>query len=1065
MQRTRNSFRDRRKPRGIWNGPAFILAVVALFSFPELSASPGIIRNPTSADTIWRDTAGRELINFCGNILQVGDTFYWYGWDKYAKTVKVYSSKTLGSDTWKREAILINDGKYHGRPDVIYNATTGTYVMIVKFSSSIGRDGLQYMTSSSPTGPFTTQLLEHKVINDGDGVNMGDKGVYQDDDPARTAYLLATTDDGGNVNGTTKIVRLKSSYIGQEAVIQSWTVTTGRREALAMVKRNGIYYLTSSATSGWDSSLTRYKTAASIAGTWSALANVRTVPSSTDSFNTQHDFVLTIVGTVTTSYMYAGDRWSQDTGIGFGRNAWYPLTFDSQGVPWIHGDDLWSIDPVTGRVVLEPGRLLTWHGGVSADWDTSTANWNFGNDVYLEYGEGGADFVSFNDGGVDPRSLHTNINLIASLRPGSVVVSNSVHDFALAGAGKLTGGMSLGKTGSAALMLATANDFSGGSFLTNGAVRLGHSQALGTGPVVLWGAALSSDGATARTLTNAVSLQTDAPLCLGDDLYSGSLEFSGPMDFGGGTNRNLTVNAGVTMSGQLLNGGIGSKNGLGTLTLTGTNAHTGTTVVAAGALMLGSGNTAPGRVVVADGATLGFLQTAASEPVRVAAATIGSETGGAVNVAFFGQTSSSTEPCGYVTNLTLAGTIPVNVQLANPASGTVPLVGYETLHGDGSVIAGVLPPGVTGVVTNDLSAKTLKLIITSVPPALSTAVFHDTFEPDGTIAASRNDDSGAGFGLDVQWRPRIGSQSGAYSVVNDAVFGNALKFRQTANNLWIIAQFDNDAADGITFGGSSIPASLGPNVNDALELSLRIRVGTALGTNNGRTFYCGLLNVPGGPLSADPGSDNTWIDPATGYYFAINEVTPALVVTAKQVGHPTTTPYQGVSKTNLTSGIAGITRAFGTDTGAHTILMRFTRNQSAVQVDTFWDDTLVSAATDDGTAGGVGPFTEFNTLGMLYGTGNMDYIVDDVKLESIRAANVIAPSLSALWAADGNFILNATGGPAGRQFHLLSSTNVALPLADWTAATTNLFDDNGAFRLTNAINPAVRQQFYWLRVP
>jgi hypothetical protein len=264
-------------------------------------------------------------------------------------------------------------------------------------------------------------------------------------------------------------------------------------------------------------------------------------------------------------------------------------------------------------------------------------------------------------------------------------------------------------------------------------------------------------------------------------------------------------------------------------------------------------------------------------------------------------------------------------------------------------------------------------------------VFKDTFEPAVATVATRHDDSGAGFGLDVQWWPRVGSQAGAYSVVTDAVFGNALKFRQSGNFLWIISQFDNAAADGIAFGSNSIPASLGPHLNDTLELSLRIRVGTAIATNTGRTFYCGLLNIPGGPLSADPGSDNSWINLATGYFFGVSEITPGLVVTAKQVGSLTTTPYQGVARTNLTSGIAGVTRAFCTDTSAHTILLRFTRTETAVQIDTYWDGTLVSTATDDGTAGGVGPFTEFNTLGMLYGTGNIDYVVDDVKLTSTWA--------------------------------------------------------------------------------
>ena len=82
--------------------------------------------------------------------------------------------------------------------------------------------------------------------------------------------------------------------------------------------------------------------------------------------------------------------------------------------------------------------------------------------------------------------------------------------------------------------------------------------------------------------------------------------------------------------------------------------------------------------------------------------------------------------------------------------------------------------------------------------AQAVTVFEDTFESPGAV---RHDD--ANDATDLQWRPRVGSQAGAYSVANDVVFGNALKFRQSVNSLWLLGQFDNDASDGITFGGNA----------------------------------------------------------------------------------------------------------------------------------------------------------------------------------------------------------------------------------------------------------------------
>jgi hypothetical protein len=292
-------------------------------------------------------------------------------------------------------------------------------------------------------------------------------------------------------------------------------------------------------------------------------------------------------------------------------------------------------------------------------------------------------------------------------------------------------------------------------------------------------------------------------------------------------------------------------------------------------------------------------------------------------------------------------------------------------------------------------------------PAQASTVFYDTFEPDGVTPATRHDDAGVGFGLDLQWRPRIGSQAGAYSVVNDAVFGNALKFRQSGNSLWLLGQFDNNAADGVATGAGSSPVSLGLNLNDSIDLSLRIRVSA---TVSSRSFQLGLVNIPGGPIAADPGTDSTWIDPCTGYFFRMTENTPALVSTFKQMGSATVTPYQGAPVTiaNLSTGIGGVTAAFGADTLAHTIELKLTRVTPGVQIDSYWDGTLVSTAIDDGSLGvgsygGPGPYTTFNTIGIAYGTGNVDYILDDVRLEitAVPEPNTLALGLLGLAALLG----------------------------------------------------------------
>lgn len=83
---------------------------------------------------------------------------------------------------------------------------------------------------------------------------------------------------------------------------------------------------------------------------------------------------------------------------------------------------------------------------------------------------------------------------------------------------------------------------------------------------------------------------------------------------------------------------------------------------------------------------------------------------------------------------------------------------------------------------------------------------------------------------------------------------------------------------------------------------------------------------------------------------------------------------------------------------------------------------------------------------------------------SVRVTGVLpGPSISGIAVADGMVTLNATGGATNGPVIALTSTNVALPLANWTPVATNAFDANGDLSgLTFAVDPTAAQQFYTL---
>jgi fibronectin-binding autotransporter adhesin len=65
--------------------------------------------------------------------------------------------------------------------------------------------------------------------------------------------------------------------------------------------------------------------------------------------------------------------------------------------------------------------------------------------------------------------------------------------------------------------------------------------------------------------------------------------------------------------------------------------------------------------------------------------------------------------------------------------------------------------------------------------------------------------------------------------------------------------------------------------------------------------------------------------------------------------------------------------------------------------------------------------------------------------------------------ASGYITFNATNGAGGGPVNVLMTTNLALPIADWTPMTTNTFDGSGNYTETVTINPAVSPQFFILK--
>jgi alpha-tubulin suppressor-like RCC1 family protein len=76
------------------------------------------------------------------------------------------------------------------------------------------------------------------------------------------------------------------------------------------------------------------------------------------------------------------------------------------------------------------------------------------------------------------------------------------------------------------------------------------------------------------------------------------------------------------------------------------------------------------------------------------------------------------------------------------------------------------------------------------------------------------------------------------------------------------------------------------------------------------------------------------------------------------------------------------------------------------------------------------------------------------------------PVITGIQLAGTNLVLSAANGQAGGTYFTLMSTNLALPLNQWTPVTTNLLSAYGDFTITatNEVNSNAPQQFYILQL-
>ena len=145
-----------------------------------------------------------------------------------------------------------------------------------------------------------------------------DMTVFKDDDGK--AYLVFSSAN----NNTMDICLLNDDYLSPTTTHAS-TLVNRRREAPAVFKDKGKYYLITSSCTGWSPNAATYAVADKMLGPWKEYGNPCTGPGAETTFESQSTYVLPLKNG---KFMFMADIWNK-TDLENSAYLWLPLTVDN----------------------------------------------------------------------------------------------------------------------------------------------------------------------------------------------------------------------------------------------------------------------------------------------------------------------------------------------------------------------------------------------------------------------------------------------------------------------------------------------------------------------------------------------------------------------------------------------------------------------------------------------------------------------------------------------------------------------------------------------------------------
>ncbi|MFG3257436.1 RICIN domain-containing protein [Streptomyces sp. NPDC048172] len=306
-------------------------------------AAPATVTNGTQ----FTDPNGEVVHAHGGGVVEADGYYYWFGEnrneDNTFRYVSAYRSKDLKNWEFRKHVLTQKtdpelESANIERPKVMFNKATGKFVMWMhkENASDYGEARAAVAVSDTVDGDYawkgSFRPLDHM---------SRDITTFVDDDG--TGYMISAA----NENRDLHLYKLNDDYTKVDKLVRKlWEGQS--REAPAMFKRDGRYFLLTSGATGWSPNQQKYSSAESITGDWSGLQDI----GDSKAYGSQTAYVLPVQGSSGTSYLYMGDRWGNSMGgnVNDSQYVWLPLEFPTGDTMTMDYYPQISVDAEAGEV-------------------------------------------------------------------------------------------------------------------------------------------------------------------------------------------------------------------------------------------------------------------------------------------------------------------------------------------------------------------------------------------------------------------------------------------------------------------------------------------------------------------------------------------------------------------------------------------------------------------------------------------------------------------------------------------------------------------------------------------